>query len=146
MKACLVVVLAFCAVALAADDEKCKNDFKTFLTCVKTQYDQKPESEKEAAKKERQDKSNKCFADAGCDAPDWNKDPMGGAGKKGFGGMQMSPAVKECLKKKMIEKIGNKLNECLTKKGVQKVDFADLADSMKGSQVFEAHGGAGKDG
>jgi len=127
------------------DDEKCRNDFQTFLACVKTEYQKKPASEKAAEKQERRDKANKCFADASCDAPDWDKDPMGGGGKQHMGGMQMPPAVKECLKKKLIAKIGVKLNECLSKKGVKGVNFTALADSLSGSGLMEGHGDGGKD-
>jgi hypothetical protein len=145
----LALVLAIsCAASLAADDDKCKNDFQSFLTCVKTQYENKPQGEKDAAKKAREDKADKCFADASCDAPDWSSDPMKQhMGGGGHGGMQMPDTVKQCLKKKLVEKIGTKLNECLSKKGVQHVNFSAIADSVQGAGLgMEGHGGAGKDG
>jgi hypothetical protein len=143
----LILILAIsCAVVLVAAEDKCKNDFQSFLRCVKDKYEAKPQSEKDAAKKEKEDRANKCFADAGCDAPDWNKDPTGGA-MKGHGGMDMPDSVKNCLKKKLIEKVGAKLNECLSKRGVQNVNFSEIAESAEGAGIsMEGHGSAGKDG
>jgi len=138
------------AVSLAAnDDSACKNDFKSFLKCVKDKYEARSQSEKDAAKKEKQDKANQCFADAGCDAPDWGASPLGGkhGGKGGPGGMgDMPPKVKDCIKKKLVEKIGGKLNECLDKKHIQRVNFTELAEDAEGAGLSMEEGSSGKDG
>jgi len=140
----LVLAISFAVVLSAGDDQKCKADFQSFLACVKDQYEKIPESEKQAAKKDRQDKADKCFQQASCDSPDWNSDPAGGMGKGGHMGMDMPKAVKECLKKKLIEKVGAKLNDCLSKKGVRNVNFTALADSFSGAGFgMEGHGGDG---
>jgi len=143
MKA-VFLVLSLSLVALAAGEDACKNDFQTFLRCVKDKYEAKTQAEKDAVKKDLQDKSDKCFSDAGCDAPDWSKDGTSDAMKQ-MGNMPES--VKQCLKKKMIAKLGDKLNDCLKKKGVANVNITEIAEAAQGAGIgVEGHGGAGKDG
>jgi hypothetical protein len=147
MKTLLYVLAISLAVSLAAaDDDKCKNDLQTFLKCVKDKFEAKPQAEKDAAKKDRQDKADQCFKDAGCDGPDWSKDPED-ALKQKMGKMQMPDSVKKCLKDKLIEKIGDKLNECLTKKGVTNVNIKDIIKSAQGAGIsMDGSASAEKDG
>jgi len=124
---------------VAGDDSSCKNDLQTFLKCVKEKYEAKTQAEKDAVKKERQDKYDKCFSDAGCDGPDWNKDVSDVIKSRMH--MNMSEPVKKCLKDKVVGKLGEKLNECLTKKGFANVNIVEVIKAVQAAGIsLEGHG------
>jgi len=133
-------ILAFCfligfAFGQPQSDDQCKNDLNNFLACAKSSIS---DSDRQARKKELEDKGDQCFQQYGCDQPNWDANPMGGKGQGG--GMSMPEAVKQCLKRKMMTKIGAKLNECLAKRNVRNVDWAAFSDSAEAGM-----GGAGGD-
>jgi hypothetical protein len=150
---CLVLALA-CVSVLADDYDKCKGDFKSFIDCVKSGYSKISDADKQKYKDQKKSKADQCFKAAGCDAPDWDADPMGGKGKGGKGGMggmgDMPQVVKDCLKRKMMDKIGAKLQPCLSKKGIKNFNFSALAEMVSGSGGegfgMDDHGGAGGKG
>jgi len=119
-------------------DDQCKNDLNNFLACAKNSIS---DSDRQARKKELEDKGTQCFQQNGCDPPDWNANPMGGKGPGGAGGMSMPESVKKCIKQKMMAKIGAKLNECLAKRNVRNVDWQAFSDSAESG--MGAVGGSG---
>jgi len=135
----LFVLVAAFTFSLGQDDA-CKNDFQQFLTCAKSQF---TDTEKQSMKADAKSKSDTCFQNAGCAVPDTSSGKKQGMGQM----MQMSDAVKQCLKRKILEKVGAKLNECLQRKGVGSVNISQIADSLEGAGVgASAHGDGGSEG
>jgi len=143
------------------DDEKCKNDFHSFVSCLKEQDQHKSESEKAAAKKALEQKVDTCFAQSGCPGPDWTavdessstgkQKPKGGAFGGGGGAYEMPASVKECVKRKVTAKINQKVNECLSKRGIKNVNLTEFAYEHDGSAQLDQHhpannGSGGKGG
>jgi len=134
-----VLTVSWVISLVAGDDSACKNDLQTFLKCVKDKYEAKTQAEKDAVKKDREDKYDKCFADAGCDGPDWSKDVSDVI--KSRMKLNMSEPVKKCLKDKLIVKLGAKLNECMTKKGITNVNIVEVIKAVQASGIsIEGHG------
>jgi len=117
------------------DDDACKNDFQQFLTCAKSQFS---DTEKESIKTDAKSKSDACFQTAGCAGPDPKAKQHQGIGEMM---KEMPEAVKQCLKKRLLEKVGAKLNECLQKKAVGNVNISQIAAGLEAAGMgASAHG------
>jgi len=57
----------------------------------------------------------------------------------------MPQVVKDCLKHKLMDKIGEKMNPCLSKKGIKNFNFSAMADMATGPGGFDMEGEGGGD-
>jgi len=124
----LCFLIGFFVHARADGDDQCKDDLKNFLACVKSSSS---DSDRQAKKKELEDKADQCFTKESCDTPKWDSNPLGGSGTNGMSSMPDS--VKKCMKQKLMDKMAPKLNDCLTKHNVATVDWKSAADSADGA-------------
>jgi len=122
MKVLSAFLILFCAYVFA-EEEKCLDSVKSFLTCAKSQFN---ETEVDAIKDTVKSGTQKCFSDVGCTLPETKN--VTSALKEHWD--KVPEPVKKCLKEKFLEKVGEKFNECLSKKGIKNINLTAIANSL----------------